>query len=392
MNKSFNKRLSILAMLSLLTLGNTLPVSALEVDVGGDHQNSIAVISTEQGKENRINVDYRVPRVKVELWQNDTKVSEETSDDWGVTFFDNVPPGDYELRMASSYKGLSLTSDNNIPVSIDKGEQEVFYNTYNGNVRKLSRETDIPKGILEIKLKTDDNKPLSRAEVLLQGVTNKNFSVTLVADSNGVIRAANLEPGDYAVKQSKEAAKDLHYTISEDVYQVSISANKTSDLAIKNKKLQDDFIDVSEVPKATEKKDAEVDEREEDSVVIQVVNPDEVEKAEGINVEVYSPENKTEVLHTLKTDEYGAIRVKDLNKGTYEYSVEGSKERKKFNIEDYESLFTQKEDKTEMSLGTFVSSKGTLVGILVGSITLVCTWLLIKRKQKPSRKEDNKLE
>ncbi|GAA0101581.1 hypothetical protein UT300012_22960 [Paraclostridium bifermentans] len=381
-----------LALTGTLLCTNAITVNAVEVTPGTQYGNSIAIIVSEEGKQDRVNRDYRVPELPVELLREGQVVSKDTSDEMGVAIFDNVEPGEYEIKVPQEYKGLTLAEGTvEGKLSIDKDKQEAIHVSYKGVVSKQARAPeDNYDGKLKIKVVDNKGKAIPGAEVIVQGVSNTNYQTSFVADSKGEISVINMKPGEYALKQSEKSTKDRGYEVEKSVYNVNVSPS--SGTVIIENKVVGNFIKPEDIPKADltsnkpkVKEKANNEERKPGDVVIQVVNPSKQEKITGIEVPIYK-QGTNETVKTLKTDKYGAIEVKGLQPGIYEYKKPNSEQRVKFNVANYDALFTLGE-KAQEQRKSEVAKTRTMIGLYVaGAVTIISLAVVLLRKFKRNKR------
>ena len=384
----------MIALAGTLVCTNTITAFAVDVSPGSDYANSIAIIISEEGKEDRTYKDFRVPELPVELLKDGQVVSKDTSDEMGVAVFDNVEPGEYEIKFPDSYKGLTLVkSSAEGKVVIDKGKQETVKVAYKGNVSKVARAPeDTYNGKLDVKIKDNKGKPIPGAEIIVQGVSDKNYQTSFVADKNGDISVSNMKPGEYVLKQTPASAKNRGYTIKQSVYNIKVT-NNSNPITIENK-LDGDFVKADEIPKAKDegkKPQVEVreskEERKPGDVIIQVLNPDNKEEITNLEIPIYK-EGTDKPVTTLKTDKYGAIEVKGLQPGVYEYQVPGTEKKVQFNIANYDALFNLGEKAKEKKKAEITKSRTTIGLVGAGAVTLASLIVILLRKFVRSRRRD----
>lgn len=392
--KRLRHRASILALTGTLVCTNTITALAVEVSPGSDYANSIAIIVSEEGKEDRTNRDFRIPELPVELLKEGQVVSKDTSDEMGVAIFDNVEPGEYEIKLPESYKGLTLVKESSEgKVVIDKGKQEAIKVSYNGNVSRQARAPeDGYRGKLDIKVVDDKGNPIPGAGIIVQGVSSKDYQHNFVADKKGEISVGNMKPGEYILKQTPSLAKNRGYKIKQSVYNVKVTES-SNPVTIENK-LDGDFVKAAEIPKVKgEDRKPQVkvrenkEERKPGDVIIQVLNPEKKKEITNLEVPVYK-KGTDKPVKILKTDKYGAIEVNGLEPGIYEYQVPGTEKKVQFNVANYDALFTLGEKAKEKKKAEVTKSR-TMIGLVsAGAVTLLSLTVVLLRKFKRSKRRD----
>lgn len=387
----------MLALTGALICTGTITASAVEVTPGSDYNNSIAIIVSEEGKEDRTNRDFRVSELPVELLKDGQLISKDTSDEMGVAIFDNVEPGEYEIKMPESYKGLTLVKDKaEGKISIEKGKHESLEISYNGNVSKQARAPeDDYRGKLHVKVVDDKGKPISGSEVIVQGVTDKNYQTGFVTDSKGEIYVSNMKPGQYVLKQIPSSVKKRGYELSKDVYNINV--NETDKLVTIENKVVGNFIEAKDIPKENKKENKDKPQNENKppkvgDIMIQIANPSEKKEVKDIEVEVFK-EGVEEPIKTVKTDKYGAISLTGLDTGIYQYRVLGSDKRVEFNIANYDALLTlgekAKKEKKANDAKITKSKSSTMISLFTaGAVVVVSLAVVLLRKFKRSRRRD----
>ena len=258
--------------------------------------------------------DEPIPGAKVEILDKDgNKVSEGTTDENGKLIVEDLPIGDYTIKVTEVPDGYSKPDDTTVTVEEDKTTETVI------TVEKQ-------KGDLNITVKDKDTQeliPNAKVEIYDEDGNKVGESVT---DENGKLIVEDLPIGDYTIK----------------VTEVPDGYNKPDDttVTVEDKKTTETVILV-------EKKKGDLD--------ITVKDKDTDEPIPGAKVEILDKDGNKVSEGT--TDENGKLIIEDLPIG--DYTIKVTEVPDGYNKPD-DTTVTVEEDKTTDVVITVEKQKGDL--------------------------------
>lgn len=204
------------------------------------------------------------------------------TDENGVAYAENINTGNYVLKEVKTSEEYRLGKEHNIKIDWKEKLQ-------------LTIENEQKKGNIKIVKVDKDNNEIKLPNVEFELFNNNEKIANLVTDENGEVQISDLPIGTYYIKEVR--TNDL-YVLKEEVLEIEVNDNETSELLIENEKIKGQI----KIVKTSEDEN-------------KILNLPQGTRLEGIKFNLYDSNNN--FVEELITNEQGIALSNKLAKGKY---------------------------------------------------------------------------